>query len=76
MIMSDLGAMRGFNKSNRNGILVSADCSQEAVDAVRFLCENPRHGTSTAERGRRAFLEEYNWEKVESRLLDLYYRLS
>jgi glycosyltransferase involved in cell wall biosynthesis len=76
VVMSNLDAAQRLIKKNGNGILVSPDSSGEAANAVKFLFEHPSHSKIMAERGRRAFLEEYNWEMVESRLLDLYQILS
>ena len=51
VIMDDLRAMRELHKRKRNGILVSPDCSPEAVGSFRFLFENLRHGKSMDVRG-------------------------
>ena len=74
--MSDLQAVHRLIRKNQNGILLSSDSAEEAAKAVKLLFENRRLSRKMAERGRRAFFEEYNWEKVESRLLDLYKKLS
>jgi glycosyltransferase involved in cell wall biosynthesis len=72
VIMSDLQEMNKLIEKNGNGVLVSPGSSAEAANAVKYLYENRNHSKNMADRGRRAFLEEYNWERIESRLLDLY----
>jgi glycosyltransferase involved in cell wall biosynthesis len=72
VIMSDLQEMQRLIEKNGNGILVSPGSSVEAAHAVKYLYENRNLSKNMAERGRRAFLEEYNWERIEPRLLDLY----
>ena len=72
IVMSDLPAKRALIEKNGNGVLVSPDSANVAANAVIYLIEDPRQARLMGERGRRAFLERYNWELIETRLFNLH----
>jgi len=71
-VMSETGATRRFAEETGVGIVVEPQSAQAFAEAVDFLLDNPAQANRMAERGRRAFLEEYNWEKESRKLIELY----
>jgi glycosyltransferase involved in cell wall biosynthesis len=72
VIISDLPAKRALIEQNRNGILINPEKIEESVEAIKYLVENSEKVTMMSQNGRKVFLEKYNWERTEPRLLDLY----
>lgn len=57
------------------GIVVQSDDVALSKDLVR-LSENRETLRSMGDAGRRAFLSEYNWDRMEKRLLEIYWQLA
>jgi glycosyltransferase involved in cell wall biosynthesis len=57
-------------ESERCGLLVDFEDIEAVADAIVFLYEHPDQRLSMADRGRRAFLERYNWEAEIQPLVD------
>jgi len=72
VIITDLPAKRTLIEKNKNGILVTLGSVDDVVKAVTFLINNKEEAKKMGENGRRAFYGTYNWDKIESRLLNLY----
>jgi glycosyltransferase involved in cell wall biosynthesis len=72
IIMSDLPAKRALIDKNQNGLLVNPEYIGEIVNAVNYLIANRKQALNMSNNGQRVFREEYNWERIEPRLLDLY----
>jgi glycosyltransferase involved in cell wall biosynthesis len=75
VIMSDLPAKKALLEKNDNGIAVSSENIDQTVKAIAYLIQNPAEAQKMSENGHKAFLNRYNWESIEHRLLDLYDQL-
>lgn len=71
-VVSETHATRKFAAETGVGLVVEPQSAQAFADAVDFLLDNPVEANRMADRARRAFLEEYNWEKESQKLLELY----
>jgi glycosyltransferase involved in cell wall biosynthesis len=58
------------------GIAVTPDNVDEIADAIMCLIDNPDKAKEMGENGRRAVLEEFNWDIEEKKLLALYHKLA
>lgn len=72
VIASDFPLYRQIVEPNRCGILVDPSKPDQIARAMEYLIEHPQEAREMGERGRRAVLEEYNWEKESERLLQIY----
>ena len=75
VIISDLPAKRHLIEKNQNGILVDPLDEEKTAESMAMLLRDPQKMKEMGERGRDAFLSEYNWEAIEKRLIDLYKKL-
>lgn len=71
-VVSETHATRKFAEETGIGLVVEPQSAQAFAEAVDFLLDNPAEASRMADRGRRAFLEEYNWEKESQKLIELY----
>lgn len=58
------------------GLAVDPENIEEIVNAINFLISNPEKAKKMGENGRRAVLEEFNWQIEEKKLLALYSELA
>lgn len=72
VIASDFPLYRQIVEPNRCGILVDPSKPDQIARAMEYLIERPQEAREMGERGRKAVLEEYNWEKESERLLQIY----
>jgi len=72
VIASDFPLYRQIVEPNRCGILVDPSKPDQIARAMQYLIEHPQEAREMGERGRKAVLEEYNWEKESERLLQIY----
>ncbi len=72
VIASDFPLYRQIVEPNRCGILVDPSKPDQIARAMEYLIECPQEAREMGERGRKAVLEEYNWEKESERLLQIY----
>jgi glycosyltransferase involved in cell wall biosynthesis len=72
VIASHFPLYRQIVEPNRCGILVDPSKPDQIARAMEYLIERPQEAREMGERGRRAVLEEYNWEKESERLLQIY----
>jgi len=72
VIASDFPLYRQIVEPNRCGILVDPSKPDQIARAMQRLIERPQEAREMGERGRKAVLEEYNWEKESERLLQIY----
>lgn len=75
-VVSETYATRKFVEETGVGVVVEPQSAQAFADAVDYLLDNPTEARRMADRGRRAFLEEYNWEKESRKLIALYDELA
>lgn len=76
IVISDLPAKRRLIERIGNGILVDPTDVGEITLALARLLKDAKLRNKMGEQGQRAYLEEYNWEAVEGRLIDLYEKLT
>lgn len=73
IVASDLPPTRRFMEGVGCGFLVTPTDPKAHAEAIDYLLGHPEEARQMGERGRRAFLEGYNWEKAEEgKLLQLY----
>jgi glycosyltransferase involved in cell wall biosynthesis len=54
------------------GICVCPHNEEEIANAINYLLNNPEITREMGENGRKAIMNKYNWEREESKLLELY----
>jgi len=57
------------------GICVDPTDPRKIAETIEYLRENPEVRKQMGENGRKAILEEYNWEKESKKLLDVYSKI-
>jgi glycosyltransferase involved in cell wall biosynthesis len=72
VIASDFPLYREVVEGSRCGLLVDPSKPQEISRAMEHLIEHPDEAERMGENGRRAVLEQYNWEKESTKLLGIY----
>jgi glycosyltransferase involved in cell wall biosynthesis len=75
-VASEGHAMRKFVEETKTGLVAEAQSAQAFADAVDFLLDHPEEARRMAERGREAFLDEYNWERESRQLIAFYDQLA
>lgn len=72
IIISDFPFLRKFNKKYKVGLCVDPSKPEDIANAVTYLNEHPEEAKQMGRNGRKAVLEELNWESQEKILLNLY----
>ncbi len=72
VVCADFPNLRRIVEGAECGICVDPEKEEEAVEAVRYLWENPEAARLMGERGRDAALTTYNWDTQAEKLLRLY----
>jgi glycosyltransferase involved in cell wall biosynthesis len=72
IICSDFPVWRSLMEKTGAGICVNPDNLNEIRDAIEFLVRNPEKAKEMGSNGRRAVLQEYNWENEETKLINFY----
>ncbi|HNS20522.1 MAG TPA: glycosyltransferase family 4 protein [Sedimentisphaerales bacterium] len=72
VIASDFPLYREVVEPARCGVLVDPSRPDQIAQAMEHLIEHPQEAREMGQRGRRAVLEKYNWEKESERLLSIY----
>jgi glycosyltransferase involved in cell wall biosynthesis len=62
-------------EGNHCGICVDPASPEQMAEAMKYLYENPSERRRMGINGRKAILEEYNWEKEAQKLLNIYSRI-
>lgn len=75
IICSDFPVWRQLVRGVGAGLLVDPFDQQAIVSAVEFLQTHPDKAIEMGEKGKKAVLEKYNWDKEEKKLLDLYQQI-
>ena len=63
VLLTDVPLYREMVKKYHCGICVDPNNTQQIENAIRFLIENKEEAYKMGQNGRRAVIEEYNWEK-------------
>jgi glycosyltransferase involved in cell wall biosynthesis len=72
VVASDLRSTRPFVRPGLNGYLVSATDPTAHAAALSRLLAAPDEARAMGQRGRELVVDQYNWTKMEGRLLALY----
>lgn len=75
-VVTDLPQPRSFLSQAQAGLLCEPESPAAFAAAVDRLLDDAEERRRLGERGRQAFLEEYNWDTESGRLLDLYVELT
>lgn len=75
VVGSDLPPIKRFLTSHDSGLIVDPTKPQEIAAALDKLLSDPDLCQKMGDNGVRAVKEEYNWGKMEDKLLDIYSRL-
>lgn len=72
IVVSNLNSLRNLISIARNGIVIDINDVNEAVKEIVYLLNDENLLTEMGIRGREAFDNYFCWEKIESKLLDLF----
>lgn len=72
VVASDFPEIRKVIQTSECGIVVDVEDVDSIVKGVKYLLDNPTEAQIMGERGRMAIEDEYNWDKMENKLLALY----
>jgi glycosyltransferase involved in cell wall biosynthesis len=72
IVASDLRSTRPFVVEEENGLRVRADDPSAHAHAIHYLLDNPDIGRQLGLRGQQMVVERYNWDVMETRLIDFY----
>lgn len=72
VLCSNFPGLKKFVEDSQYGLTVQPDNPEAIAEKIKHLYENPLLCQKLGANGRRAFLNEYNWEKHESKLISLY----
>jgi glycosyltransferase involved in cell wall biosynthesis len=75
VVGSNLPPIRSYIVEANCGILVNPIDVKEVADAINFLIEHPIEAKAMGLRGKRAFLDKYNWRNEEPKLLRFYEKI-
>ncbi|NLI92262.1 MAG: glycosyltransferase family 4 protein [Peptococcaceae bacterium] len=75
VVGSDLPPIKRFLSKYNSGIIVDPTKPEEIAKAINILLSDPRLCKEMGDNGIRAVREEYNWGKMEEKLLKIYGRL-
>jgi len=75
LVVSDFPGLREIVMTYQCGVLVDPTDPIAISNAILYLLENPEVATLFGENGRRAIMEELNWEREESKLENIYTNL-
>lgn len=75
VLCSDFPGLRAFVEDAGCGVVVQPDDPQAIAAKIRQLAEDDNMRGRMGATGRRLFESEYNWEKHEHKLADLYRRI-
>jgi glycosyltransferase involved in cell wall biosynthesis len=72
VVASSFPLYRDVVEAHRCGLTVDPAQPREIARAMAYLIEHPQEARQMGENGRRAVLEQYNWEKESRKLLQIY----
>lgn len=75
VIGSDLPPIKKFLTSYNSGIIVDPTNPKQISNAIVKLINNPELCEELGNNGIRAVTKEYNWSKMETKLIDLYKKI-
>jgi glycosyltransferase involved in cell wall biosynthesis len=75
VISSDFPLWREIVEQAGCGLLVDPQNNQAIAEAINWMIHNPHNAQVMGENGRRAVMENFNWESEVKTLLEVYERL-
>ena len=75
VIVSDMGGLKDIIERYRCGIVVDERNPEKVAEAIKKMIENPALRHEMVLNGLRAIKESYNWERMKTRLLNVYSKL-
>jgi glycosyltransferase involved in cell wall biosynthesis len=72
VIASNFPLYKQVVDGNKCGLTVDPSEPQQIAEAIEYLIERPEEAREMGENGRKAVIEEYNWEKESEKLLHVY----
>jgi len=75
-IVSDYSYAEKVNEKYKCFKLVNPDDIEEIANAINYLLDNPEIAEDMGQNGRRAVIEEFNWNLEEKKLLRIYESLA
>lgn len=72
IIMSNFPYLEKFNHQYNIGLCVPPDNPNAIAEAITYLVTHPEKASEMGENGKKAIIEEFNWDIQEKVLLDLY----
>ncbi len=72
VIASDFPLYRDVVEPDHCGLLVDPSKPEQIAQAMEYLIEHPQEAKEMGERGRKAVVHKYNWEKESEHLLQIY----
>lgn len=75
IICSDFPDWRDLLEEKKCCIFVNPASEQEVREAMKYFLENPKEAEQMGKNGRIAVETEFNWEKEEMKLIELYKKL-
>ncbi|NTW77234.1 MAG: glycosyltransferase family 4 protein [Syntrophaceae bacterium] len=75
VLCSDFPGLKTFTEGSGCGLVVKPNDPLAIAEKIQLLMDDPELRKSLGKRGRFLFETEYNWEKHEQKLVDLYHRI-
>lgn len=72
VIGSDFGMIKDIVEEHSCGVLVNPLNPEDIAKAIQQLLDNDEEAKAMGERGRKAAIAHYNWEREAEKLVDLY----
>jgi glycosyltransferase involved in cell wall biosynthesis len=76
VICTDFFYWKEIVENNNCGICVNPNDVHAITNAIKYLIENPNIAYEMGQNGRKVVLEKYNWTVEESKLLNIYKKIS
>jgi glycosyltransferase involved in cell wall biosynthesis len=76
VICTDFVYWKEIVENNNCGICVNPNDVHAITNAIKYLKDNPDIASKMGQNGRKVVMEKYNWSMEESKLLNIYQKLS
>ncbi|MBN2487368.1 MAG: glycosyltransferase, partial [Bacteroidales bacterium] len=75
IVCSNFGTVKTFVEESNSGIPVNPLKPVEIANAIAYLCDNPDKYSEMSDNGIEAVQNVFNWEQMETKLLNIYSKL-
>ncbi len=76
VIASDIPAIRETVEHKHNGILCNPNQSQEFIDAMKYVLENPWEAVQMGKNGRLKVKNQFTWDQIATETIQAYYKIA